>query len=422
MNTPMFHCRSVSHHRTPLATREQLSLTADQQTDWLDSHQDTEAIIVSTCNRLELYAHVSTSRRMDALWGDLLLMRGMVPADVAAYTVARSGVEATQHLFRVSCGLESMALGEPQILGQIIHAHEHAHEHHTVGTALALLFRAAIHAAKRARTETHIANGSASVSSLGIARAEEINGPLTNREILVIGAGEMAQTIVKALVQRDVTHVTVLSRTYDHASRLAEEWGVHARPVTALKEAMIAADVVFTTSSAPYTILAREDVAPIMAARPDHALCIIDIAVPRDVARDVAQIPGICLHDIDDLQHVIEENLAEREADIPAVERIIEHELTLFWRQYRARSVVPTIRQLREHAEDLRQAELSWAYNRLDPANERERQLFDQFSHRFMNKMLHHVTLNLKAKAGEDDGALFAAVARDLFGLEEPAK
>jgi glutamyl-tRNA reductase len=323
----------------------------------------------------------------------------MVPADVAAYTVARSGVEATQHLFRVSCGLESMALGEPQILGQITHAYEHAHEHHTVGTALALLFRAAIHAAKRARTETHIANGSASVSSLGIARAEAVRGPLSDRDILVIGAGEMAQTIVKALVH----------------------WGVHARPVTALKEAMIAADVVFTTSSAPYTILAREDVEPVMAARPDHALCIIDIAVPRDVARDVAQIPGVCLHDIDDLQHVIEENLAEREANIPAVERIIEHELTLFWHEYRARSVVPTIRQLREHAEDLRQAELSWAYNRLDPANEHERQLFEQFSHRFMNKMLHHVTRNLRAKAGEDDGALFAAVARDLFGLEEPA-
>jgi glutamyl-tRNA reductase len=415
----MFHCRSVSHHRTPLAIRERLSLTASQQAAWLDSHQGTEAIIVSTCNRLELYAHVPFPNRMDTLWRELLAVRSIAPEDVSPYTVALSGVEATQHLYRVGCGLESMALGEPQILGQITHAYEHADEHHTVGSALSLLFRSAIHAAKRARTETHIANGSASVSSLGIARAEEVCGPLSEQNILVIGAGEMAQTIIKALVHRDVVRVTVLSRTYDHARQLAAEWDVQARPVTALKDVMIEADVVFTTSSAPYAIFTRDDVEPIMELRADRSLCFIDIAVPRDVARDVAEISGVILHDIDDLQHVIEENLAEREANIPAVEQIIEHELTLFWNEYHARSVVPTIKQLRQQAEELRQAELSWAYNRLDPDDERERQLFDQFSHRFMNKMLHHVTRNLKAKAGEDDGALFAAITRDLFGLEE---
>ena len=416
----MFHCRSISHHRTPLVIREQLSLTTKQQADWLAQHQGIEAIIVSTCNRLELYAHVPSPKRMDMLWHDLLAMRGMVPADVAPYTVALSGVEATQHLFRVSCGLESMALGEPQILGQIAHAYEQAHEHRAVGTALSLLFRSAIHAAKRARTETHIASGSASTSSLGIARAEEIRGPLPERNILVIGAGDMAQTIVKALVQRDVMGITVLSRTYNRARQLADEWGVRARPVTALKDTLIEAAVVFTTSNAPYTILTRDDVEPVMEARPNRPLCFIDIAVPRDVDRDVEEIPGVVLHDIDDLQYVIEGNLAEREANIPAVERIIEHELTLFWNDYHARAVVPTIRQLRDHAEELRQAELSWAYNRLDPENDHERQLFEQFSHRFMNKMLHHVTRNLKAKAGEDDGALFAAITRDLFGLEEP--
>lgn len=414
----MFHCRSVSHHQTPLTIREKLSLTTQQQANWLEQQHDAEALIISTCNRLELYAHVATETRMNALWHDLLAVRGVTPDEVADYTVALSGAGATNHLYRVSCGLESMALGEPQILGQVTQAYEHAHAHHAVGPFLSLLFRSAIHAAKRARTETCIGNGSASVSSLGITRAAQQVGPLTERDVLVIGAGEMAQTIVKALTQRGVTQVTLVSRTYQHARQLAQEWGGYARPVTELKEALHQADVVFTTSSAPFTILACEDVAPIMAERAAHPLCIIDIAVPRDVDPAVGQLPGVCLHDIDDLQHVIEENLAERTANIPAVEGLIEHEQAIFWREYQARSVVPTIRKLREHAEELRQAELTWALNKLAPENEQERRLFEQFSHRFMNKMLHHVTRNLKAKAADDDGALFAAVARDLFGID----
>jgi glutamyl-tRNA reductase len=216
-----------------------------------------------------------------------------------------------------------------------------------------------------------------------------------------------------------VRRITIVSRTYANARGLADRWEIGACPITDLKQALTEADVLFTTSSAPFTILACEDVEPIMRARPDRPLCIIDLAVPRDVDPSVAHIPGVCLHDLDDLQHVIEENLEERRANIPAVERIIDEELMQFWADYQARSVVPTIRMLREHAEQLRQAELAWAYNRLPPESDRERSLFEQFSHRFMNKMLHDLTRNLKAKAGQEDGALVVAVARDLFGLED---
>jgi glutamyl-tRNA reductase len=415
----MFYCRSVSHHRTPLAIREQLSLTAVQQTEWLARQRGIEAAVVSTCNRLELYAHAPTSGQMEALWSDLLAQRQLSPEDIAPYTVALFGMKAAQHLFRVSCGLESMALGEPQIVGQVVDAHERAHDANTMGSSLSLLFRAALHAAKRARSETGIGNGSASVSSLGITRVEKTRGALEDLDILVLGAGEMGEAIIKGLAQRDARHITVVSRTFNRARRVADEWQVNARPLTDLKEALTAADVLFTTSGAPYTILAVEDVAPIMALRPDTLLSIIDIAVPRDVDTAVGDIPGVFLHDLDDLQHVVEGNLDQRRANIPAVERIIEHELEQFWADYQARSVVPTIRQLREHAEQLRQSELEWAYNRLSSESEYERSLFDQFSHRLMNKMLHHLTRNLKAKATEEDGAMVAAVARDLFGLED---
>lgn len=415
----MFQCLSVSHHRTPLAIREQLSLTAGQQTEWLARQRGIEAAIVSTCNRLELYAHVPTRRHMAVLWRDLLAQRQLIPEEIDAYTEAFSDYAAAEHLFRVSCGLESMALGEPQIVGQVANAHEHAHDGNTLGPALSLLFRAALHAAKRARTETAIGNGSASVSSLGITRVQETRGSLAHLNILVLGAGEMGGAIVKGLVQRQARHVTILSRTFANARRLADEWRAGARPITDFKEALTEADVLFTTSGAPFTILAYEDVAPIMATRPHKPLCIVDIAVPRDVDTSVAAIPGVCLHDLDDLQHVVEVTLDERRMQIPAVERIIEDELERFWADYQARAVAPTIRLLREHAEQLRQAELVWAYNRLPPESEHERSLFEQFSHRLMNKMLHQLTRNLKAKITEEDGALVAAVARDLFGLED---
>jgi len=415
----MFHCRSVSHHRAPLDIRERLNLTAGQQAEWLAEQRPAEVAIVATCNRLELYAHVPSVQDMNALWTDLLRRRQIAPEEVEGYAVSLSGLEVARHLFRVSCGLESMALGEPQILGQVTHAYTQAHQHQTAGAMLSLLFQAAIATAKRVRTETAIGNGAASVSSLGITRAEAARGPLVERSILVIGAGEMGHTVVKALVQRGARRITVVSRTYQHARLLANEWGIEARPITELKEALIGADVLFTTSGAPSTILAREDLETVMKTRPDRPLCIIDMAMPRDVDPAVASIPGVCLHDLDDLQHVIDESLEDRRASIPAVERIIEDELAAFWADYQARAVAPTIRLLRERAEQLRQAELAWAYHRLPPGSEHERLLFDQFSHRLMNKMLHQLTRNLKAKAGREDAAWVAAVARDLFGLED---
>lgn len=419
MKLSTFHCRSVSHHLAPLAIREHLSLTSAQQTDWLAEQRSAEVTILSTCNRLELYGYVSSENQLDALWASLLDLQRLNPADVAAYTVSLSGPGAARHLFRVAAGLESMALGEPQILGQVIRAHQQAHAQNAARAALSLLFRAAIHAAKRVHSETSIAFGAVSVSSLGIAKAEEVLGALTDRRVLVLGAGDVAQTVVKALAQRDIADVTLVSRTYERARRLAEEWHVKARPITELKEALLVADLLFTTSSAPFILLAREDLEAVMHARPDHSLCIVDMAVPRDVDPAAAEIPGVSLHDLDDLHCVVESNLAERQALIPAAERILEDELEAFWNDYHGRTVGPTIRRLREKAEQVRQAELSRVYNRLPPGSEHERLLFDQFSHRFMNKMLHQLTLNLKAKAADEDGALLAAVARDLFGLED---
>lgn len=421
MRQSTFECRSVSHHRAPLAIRERLSLTAAQQLEWLARQRHTQVAILSTCNRLELYAYVPAGDQADALWAGLLDVQGIDPNEIAGYTMSASGSDAVRHLFRVAAGLESMALGEPQILGQVIAAHQQAHAQGTAGAALSLLFRAAIHAAKRAHSETSIAFGAVSVSSLGIARAEAELGSLANRRILILGAGEIAQTVAKALAQRKIADVVLVSRTYEHARRLAAEWQFQARPMTELKDALIDADLLFTTSSAPFILLTRDELESVMRLRGGRPLCIVDLAVPRDVDPAAAEIPGIALYDLDTLQGVIETTLAERRAMIPLVERILDEEQAAFWNDYHGRTVAPTIQRLRERAEQVRQAELSRVFNRLPPESEHERLLFDQFSHRFMNKMLHQLTENLKAKAGNEDGALLAAVARDLFGLEDNA-
>ncbi len=418
----MFHCRSVNHHHTPLAVREWLSLSEAQQAQWLARHEGEQVVVLSTCNRLELYAHVGSVRQMNALWADLLGLRDVTPTSVAAHTLSLNGQEVARHLFRVACGLDSMALGEPQILGQVTRAYEQAEARGAAGAALSLLFRAAIHAAKRARTQTAIGKGAASVGSLALARAEEVVGALAERAVMVIGAGEMGQTIVKGLAQRGARRVTLISRTLERAQRLAADWGASARPITALGEALVEADVLFTTAGAAHVILTRDDLAPIMVARGGRRLCIVDIAMPRNVAPDVAELEGVCLHDLDTLQHTVECNLAERQASVPQVEHLIEEELAAFWSDYRVREVVPTIRLLREHAEALRQAELARVLRRLPSDNPREKELIEQFSHRLMNKMLHHVTRSLRERAAQDDGELFATVTRDLFGLEERAR
>lgn len=415
----MLYCRSISHQNTPLGIREQLDLSKDQQIQWLTQLENTEAVVLCTCNRLELYAYLPTNK-MDQLWSSLLANKGIDAAKVAPYTVKLNGYEVAHHLFRVASSLKSLALGETQILGQITSALEQAQICLTSGHALSMLFRSAIHAAKRVQSETLINQGHVSVSSLGISRVEQVIGSLHEKTILVIGAGEMGQAVIKGLDRRHLSNVTLVSRTYETACQVAETWGIQARPITYLKELLLQSDVVFTTSSAPFPILNRADIEPIMQTRPNRPLYLVDIALPRDVAADVSEISGVHIYDLDDLAHVVEDNWQEREKAIPLAEGIIDEELVKFWNGCEERSVDPTIRQLRAQAEMIRAAELERIINRLNDGDpEKTRLLLEEFSHRFMNKILHQPTQNLKVKARQGSGSLFSAVARDLFGLED---
>lgn len=415
----MIYCWSISHQNTLLAVREQLSLTRDQQVEWLQTVDGGAAIVLSTCNRLELYVDASRVGQAKTLWHDLLSVRGFDPAAVAPYTARLSGYEAARHLFQVTSGMKSLALGEPQILGQVTRALQMAQANHASGHVLSLLFRTAIHAAKRVHSETTISAGNSSVSSLSIYRAEAIVGDLRDKQVLIIGAGEMGQAVIKGLTQRGVRNVQLVSRTLEAARTVAANWNIAARPITDLKAALIECDVVFTTSSAPFPILSRADIEPIIHDRAGRDLCLLDIAVPRDVDGDVNDLPGVRVSDIDDLNNVIEANRQQREDALPRAQNIVEEELCNFWNAYQERAAVPTIKQLREHAQHIRDLELERIKHRIPEEHHAEIEaLFEEFSHRLLNKLLHQPTKNLRVKARNGDGALFATVARDLFGLE----
>jgi glutamyl-tRNA reductase len=283
---------------------------------------------------------------------------------------------------------------------------------------LSALFRAAIHAGKRARAETAIGCNPASVSSVAVGLAAEVFGSLTDCQVLIIGAGKTGELTAKALLDRGVRGVLVANRTYERAFQLAHRWGGQALTFERLAEALTRADIVISSTAAPHIILSRTDIEAAMAARGGRPLFLIDIAVPRDVDPTVRQLSGVHLYDIDDLQGLVEGNLRERRLEVPEVEAIVEEELSAFMDWFRTLDVVPTIAELRHRAEAIRRAELERTLRRLGDVSERERHLITAFSQTLVNKLLHHPTVRLKAEAQNGNGPLYARVVRDLFALE----
>ena len=320
-------CVGLSHHAAPVELRERLSYTPSALKAALarfgcDHHSRPaglkELVILSTCNRLELYADASTER-FDALLDFISETRQAPIADFEPYLYRYVEAKAVEHLVRVASGLDSMILGEPQILGQITNAYEEALGHAAAGPILSGLFRAAIHTGKRARTETAIGHNPATISSVAVKLAESSISRLAKAHVLVVGAGEMAELAVKALRARGVTQLAVVNRTHERALRLAEQWGGQALTFEQLGKAMTAADVVITSTGAPHALITLDLVRGVMQQRPERPLVLIDIAVPRDVDPDVRGIANVHCYDIDDLQSHLNGTVTEREREIPRV-------------------------------------------------------------------------------------------------------
>jgi glutamyl-tRNA reductase len=430
----------LNHHTAPLELRERLSLAGCGLAFALEEmpvHPHIfkgdpalglfdlppilqEGVILSTCNRLEIYAAAhEIAGGKAALESFLSRLQGIPPGMLKPHLYFMHDQEAALHLMRVAAGLDSMILGEPQILGQVGQALASARGAGAAGPILNQLFTQAVHAGKRARTETSISRHTTSVGHAAALLAEDRIGDLAQARALLIGAGEMAEVAAQALLARGLTRITCISRTYASAQALADKINGRALAWQDLPQGLIDADVVISATGAPHTVIQAADVSGTLADRGDRPLVMVDIAVPRDIETAVGGLPGVHLVDIDDLQSVLDDNMAQRETAVPLVENIVEQEATAFARWMNSRQVAPLIADLHDWAGKFAASEVERALNHLGNATPREREVIEMLAHRLVNKFLHEPTIQLRKQAGGGDGYIYAGVIRELFALGE---
>ncbi len=416
----------LNHKTTPVEVRSRVAWTAEQIPASLSALHALpgvqEVAIISTCNRTEIYAVLTDPRegreRLLAFWSR---DRGVSPGDLAG-SYFLTGQEAAAHLMRVASGLDSMILGETQILGQVKDAYEVARAQATVGKVLHGLFLQAVACAKRVHTETGVSQNAVSVSYAAVELARKIFGHLGDRCVLLVGAGKMAGLTARHLVDVGIREILVCNRTPERAAELARTFGGRAVPLDDLPGQLAAADVVITSTGAPGVVVTREMVQQAMRARRYRPLFIVDIAVPRDVDPAAAELENVFLYNIDDLQAVVRSNLEERAREAQKAERIIAEEVARFQLWLRTLDAVPLIRSLRERAEAIRAAELRRLFNRLPALSERERELISATTSLIVNKILNDPTVRVKELAGEKDGDLYLRAFSLLFNLPEEGR
>lgn len=416
----------LNHRTTPIELREKFYLRDEALYPVLVELRQRhptfqETVIVSTCNRLEIYSAVrDVAQAEQSLVSYLCQLYGIRAEALRPHLYIRTGQAASTHLMRVGAGLDSMILGEAQILGQVSKALDAAATVQTSGTQLHRLFESALHAGKRARTETAISRHTTSVSH---AAAQLVRYHFRDAEhdpaVLVIGAGEMAQLAAQAMVDYDPAALIIANRTYQHAHNLADELGAQAVEWSRLWETMQQVDAVICATGAPHTILHAEDMVRVLDGRAGQPLMMVDVAVPRDIHPAVDDLDCVTVYDIDALNNVVDEALAQRRACIPAVEAIIAEEADRYWQWLNQRSVVPVIKDLRQEVNAVVQAELDAALDKLDHLNEGDKSIVQRMAHRILNKVLHSPTTTLRQHAADGDGEDYAAMVRELFALDE---
>jgi glutamyl-tRNA reductase len=415
----------VSHHEAPVELREKMTLSPERLRAFLarsreagtDPSGPAEIAVLSTCNRLELYA-VAGEESFERLIALLCESTSVPRSELLSHALRRSDREAVVHLFRVSSGLDSMVLGETQVLGQVTAAYESACEEGGIGPLLSALFRAAIHAGKRAHTETGISRNAGSLSSVAARLAAEKIGDLSGAHIIVIGAGEMAELAVEALRHRDAKHITVLNRTRERGEELAARWQAQALGFDRITEALRQADIVVTSTGAPHTIISRELVEEALASRPERPLIFVDIAVPRDVDPRVNELRNAFCFDIDDLEAKLDESLTERHEAVPEVEAILEAEAAQFMGYLSSLDAVPVITALRSRAEEIRRVETEKNLRQLAHLAKEDRERIEFLTRSILDRFLHIPTLRIKAAACSGAAAEYAAVISDVFDLK----
>jgi glutamyl-tRNA reductase len=386
----------LNHRSAPVAVREALAFARDSMGDELRRLRRAagvaEAVILSTCNRVEVWATGDAARLDDV--ASFLLSRTR-PARDAPLLYRLADEEAVRHAFRVASGLDSLVAGEPQILGQVKEAYRSAEEAGTIGPRLAGLRNAALKAAKRVRTETGIGRHAVSVSHVAVELATKIFGHVRGVRVMVVGAGKMSGLAARRLAHGGA-ELTVVGRTAARANELAVALAGRALPFEGMAAELAHTDIVLTGTAAPTTIIHRPEVAAAAQARHGRPLFLIDIAVPRDVDPAVRALPGVFLYDLDDLRSVAASNLRARQREAAAAERLVEEEWRRYLRDERARGAVPSVTELRRRAEDIRRAEIEKARRRMGALTPEQERALEAVSTAIVNKLLHAPTVGLK--------------------------
>lgn len=412
----------VSHHGAPLDIRERLAFRGSEVLPALarvrQQARAREGVLLSTCNRTELYL-VSGDEDGDAIAEGWRLLSDRLGADASGYGYVRRDRDAAAHLFRVASGMESMVVGEAQIHGQVRDAWETSRP--ASGAVLNRLFQSALLVGGRVRNETTLGHGALSVSSAAVQLAKKIFGGLVGRRVMVLGAGEMAELALASLQQEGVRAAVVANRTFQRAAELAAQYGATAVRYEEAWEALVEVDLLLCSTAAPRPVVTTERVREAVARRGDRPLCILDIAVPRDVDPAVAELDNVFLYDMDDLHSVVNANLARRHGALPAAEAVISDEVEKFWQWVAGLAAVPVLTQFRDEMNQVRERELSAALRRLPNLTAEQRAAVEHFSHALMNKFLHEPSVRLRAAAANGRGLGIVDAARYLFALDERA-
>jgi glutamyl-tRNA reductase len=415
----------ISHRTAPVELRESVDFARAgleaALTAFAARGVSPEAVVLSTCNRAEIYALADSDAAVNAVGRFFADYHTVDPAGIAEHLYYHRGTDAARHLFRVAAGLDSLVVGEPQILGQVKAAYATASDLHLTGTVTHRLFHTAFAVGKRVRSETGLGEGAVSVSYAAIELAKKIFGVLSELNVLILGAGEMAELTGVHLRSQHVKQMAIASRTLASAEQLAGQLGGVAVPWQHLRSAVSVADIIVTATGATEPVLTKTAVDDVMRSRRSRPLFVIDIAMPRDVEPSVGDLDQVFLYHMDDLQVIVRENLARRSAELAAAEAIVNQEVERFAAWLHSRDIIPTVVALRQRFESIRQAELRRLEPKLSGLPPEVRTRVDEITRLIVEKLLLTPTEQLKMSGDDGLAVAYADALHRVFALTEPA-
>ncbi len=414
-----------NHKTAPLELRERLTFEDTEARSVMDElrrrFEGAEVVVLSTCNRSEIYVARPTHARprREDLVRFMAERTGMTPAEIEPHLYIHDRRQAVAHLFRVASSLDSMVVGETQIVGQVKHALARAQEHGAAGKGLTTVFQWALHVAKEVHTETQISEGQVSVGSVAVRFAQQIFASFADKTVVLIGAGEMGKLTLRHVLETQPAQTIVVNRTRSRAESVAQLYGAEALGFDGLEEALAAADLVIASTGSTEPVLRSEAVSRVQNRRGYRPLLLIDIAVPRDIDPAVGDFDNVYLYNIDDVQSVINASVEDRRQEAVDVDRIISEHVDEYiaWRDSRA--VGPVLSAYRRRLQEILDAEAAWARPKLSGDTQRDRQILDQMLHRIVGKLLHGPSRTIREQAADGTAGVYVDVLRRMFELPD---